>query len=109
MKTKHEIILSYLYNETEIEAHCIRYDKHNNAVTHDCFINLICKNNVYYLLLREISSENGNYFDNGYDKKEEKIFDEINKLKDFLKLEMGLDIVDFKKCKQFRQFKNIHN
>lgn len=97
--TQFEIILNYLQKGIEIFAIYKRTD--SLGIEIDGFANSIRQNDKYYCLIREIRSDNHrDYFeDNFYDKNEETIFEKVEDLIEFIKINTGLNLDNFAKAK----------
>ena len=84
------------------------YERQNstNSICAHGNANVIFIKGKYKLLLREINSDNHNYYETSWDRHEEFIFESLPDLKFLSIKELGLTLVTFIKPKNSLYFKN---
>jgi hypothetical protein len=105
MKTKYNIMIDSLEKGIELKASYVRIDEVGSIISNGN-TNLIYKNGVYRVVLREVNVDNNNYLETSWDRNEELNFKTIEELESFLKSEISLKIEDFSKAKNYLYFKN---
>lgn len=103
MKAKHEIILSYLEKGVEVCGDYTRKDIEIPTLEYFGSVNIIRRDNLFHLCLREIKP---NSWEDEWDRKENLEFCNLDTLLIYLKDELDLEINDLKKAKNFKYFRN---